>query len=133
MTETARLSRLRRRSEFLAAAKALYSARGAVLLQMRRRTDDAADVRVGFTATKKIGGAVQRNRAKRRLRALAQALLGEYGQPGCDYVLVARSGIIDRDYSLLLEDVTQALAQVHRSDASGLTQQPPRPPGARRQ
>jgi ribonuclease P protein component len=65
--------------------------------------------RVGFTATKKIGGAVERNRAKRRLRAAAAALLPLYGLAGSDYVLVARAGTLTRPFADLLEDLAGAL------------------------
>lgn len=108
------LGRLTRRVEFLAAAKARYCARGAVLVQMRARDDGEALVRVGFTATRKIGGAVVRNRAKRRLREVARALLPDLGLAGCDYVFIARSGAPDRPYALLLEDAGRALAQLAR-------------------
>ena len=110
MTEPSEpLLHLTRRSEFLAAAKARYCARGAVLVQMRPRGDGTDAIRVGFTATRKIGGAVVRNRAKRRLRETARAMLPAFGVAGCDYVFVARSGAPDRQWSLLLEDVRRAL------------------------
>lgn len=65
---------------------------------------------MGFTATKKtIGGAVERNRAKRRLRAAAAALLPLYGVAGSDYVLVARAGTLRRPFADLLEDLTVSL------------------------
>jgi ribonuclease P protein component len=69
----------------------------------------AGTVRVGFTATKKMGEAVERNRAKRRLRAAAAALLPLYGLPGSDYVLVARPGTLTRPFAELLEDLAAAL------------------------
>jgi ribonuclease P protein component len=65
--------------------------------------------RVGFTATRKIGGAVERNRAKRRLRAAAAALLPLYGVEGSDYVLVARAGTLTRPFADLLEDLAVSL------------------------
>lgn len=69
-------------------------------------------MRVGFTATKKVGGAVIRNRAKRRLREAARTLLPLHGVPGTDYVFVARQQTAARDWSLLLEDVKSALTQL---------------------
>ena len=76
---------------------------------MRARQDDRRLIRVGFTATKKIGGAVVRNRAKRRLREAARALLPELGRSGCDYVLIARGGTTTRPWPRLIDDVRSAL------------------------
>jgi ribonuclease P protein component len=105
----AALQRLRRRADFLLAAKARSCARGAVVVQQRPRDDGDEAVRVGFTATRKIGGAVVRNRAKRRLREAARALLPEHGRPGCDYVFIARGGTTARAWAALLDDVKSAL------------------------
>ena len=69
-------------------------------------------MRIGFTVTKKIGGAVVRNRMKRRLRALAREILPVRGFPGSDHVLIGRSGGIERDFGLLREDLTRALEKL---------------------
>jgi ribonuclease P protein component len=106
------LERLRKRADFLAAAKAHACGRGAVLVQARDRGDGLATIRVGFTATKRIGGAVQRNRAKRRLREAARAMLPLAGKAGCDYVLIARSGAGGRPWPRLLDDVKTALIRL---------------------
>ena len=103
------MERLRRRADFLLAAKAKSCARGAVVLQARDRADGSPLVRVGFTASRKVGGAVVRNRAKRRLREAARALVPLYGRPGCDYVLIARGGTTARPWAALLDDVKSAL------------------------
>ncbi len=110
-------ARLTRRAEFLAAAKAAYCAKGAVLIQMRSRQDDDPKIRVGFTATRKVGGAVVRNRAKRRLREAARTCLPALGFAGCDYVFVARTGTPDRPFALLLEDVRRALTHLAKAAA----------------
>jgi len=70
-------------------------------------------MRVGFTASRKIGGAVERNRARRRLRAVAQAVLPLYGLPGSAYVLVARRGTLTRPFEGLISDLKSALAAAH--------------------
>ena len=84
---------------------------GFVLL-VRPREDGDAAIRVGFTVTKKIGGAVVRNRMKRRFRALARAIFSEHGIAGADHVLIGRAGGIERDFALLGDDLRRALRKV---------------------
>ncbi|QCO55240.1 ribonuclease P protein component [Pseudorhodobacter turbinis] len=105
---------LRQRADFLRAASARRQAAQGFLLQGRARGDDSSDMRVGFTCSKKIGNAVARNRAKRRLREIARAILPTLGHAGWDYVLVGRPKVtIDRDFAALLQDLETALAQLH--------------------
>ena len=118
------LRRLQKRAEFLFVAQGIAAARGAVLIQGRPR-EGASDVGVGFTATKKIGNAVVRNRAKRRLREAARAMLPLHGQAGHDYVLIARSGTTVRPWDRLVDDVKSALISLR---AGGDPARPPRPP-----
>jgi ribonuclease P protein component len=106
------ITRLKTRPEFLAAAKGLACARGAVSAQARWRGDDQPLVRIGFTATRRIGGAVVRNRAKRRLREAARLLAPLHVIPGCDYVFIARGGTPDRPWGSLLDDMTSALKRL---------------------
>ena len=110
------ISTLQNRPDFLRAASSLRQATGGFLLQARERKDDQALVRVGFTASKKIGNAVARNRAKRRLRVVARAILPTGARAGWDYVLVAKPGVTTlRDYALLLADMRGALGRIHKS------------------
>ena len=68
-------------------------------------------MRVGFTVTKKIGGAVVRNRMKRRFRALAREIIPSFGQAGADHVMIGRAKGIERDFAALRDDLTVALAR----------------------
>ena len=106
-----RIERLTKRPEFLACAQAPACARGAVLVQARPR-DDQPLVRAGFTATKRVGGAVVRNRAKRRMREAARRLLPDHGEPGFDYVFIARGGLVARPWDRLLDDMKSALIRL---------------------
>jgi len=107
--QTLKFERLRKRPDFLLAAKAPALSRRAAFIQMRPRGDDDPTVRVGFTATKKIGGAVERNRAKRRLREAARLILPLHARPSHDYVFIARGGTGTREWARLLDDVKTAL------------------------
>ena len=111
------LNVLKNRSEFLAAAKARRAPVAGFLLQARRRgaTEPAEGVRVGFTCSKKVGNAVNRNRAKRRLRALAREALLPVAHDGWDYVLVGKPGAtVCRDYADLRADLALALERIHK-------------------
>ncbi|MEQ8404107.1 MAG: ribonuclease P protein component [Oceanicaulis sp.] len=103
------------RRDFLRARDAPRQARPGVVIQMRRRTDGSqGPARAGFTATKKIGNAVVRNRAKRRLREAARLLLPLHGQAGTDYVFIARAATPDRAWPALLDDMESALVSLAR-------------------
>ena len=109
------LATLRHRPDFLKAAAARRQGTASFLLQARPRGDDQPSARIGFTASKKIGNAVLRNRAKRRMRAAAQSVLTQLARPGWDYVLVARPlATVSRPFTDLLADLQSALASVHR-------------------
>lgn len=109
-------STLRHRADFLRAASARRQGTGGFLLQARDRGDGDPAIRVGFTASKKIGNAVLRNRAKRRLRALVREVLPPLARPGWDYVLVARpEATVTRDFAALRDDLRAALGSVHQA------------------
>ena len=103
------IERLKKRAAFLAAAKGASAMRGAVMVQAVDRGDGREAIGVGFTATRRIGGAVVRNRAKRRLREAARRLVPLHGRPGHDYVLIARAGTAKRPWPRLLDDLESAL------------------------
>ena len=81
---------------------------GFVLLVRDRKDADPA-MRVGFTVTKKIGGAVVRNRMKRRFRALAREIVPAKGHAGADHVMIGRAKGVERDYGLLRSELASAL------------------------
>jgi ribonuclease P protein component len=86
---------------------------GFVLL-VRDRKDSSPAMRVGFTVTKKIGGAVVRNRMKRRFRALARELVPDKGTAGADHVMIGRAKGVERDYGQLRAELAGALDQLRR-------------------
>jgi len=112
--EAQRLTILRKRADFLAANVGKRAASPGFVLLVRQRDDGDATKRIGFTVTKKIGGAVVRNRMKRRLRSLARELLPAAGVPGADHVLIGRSGGIERNYALLRDELSRALGKLAR-------------------
>ncbi len=125
---TVGLARLKTRADFLhVAAKRRRAVRPGLILQAAPRpieADRGQAVRVGFTASRKVGNAVTRNRAKRRLRAAAAEVLPRQGRPGTDYVIVARAATGERAYMELVADLETALRQLDRHERGG------RPPGA---
>jgi ribonuclease P protein component len=115
----ATLTTLTRRADFLAAARARRQSRPGLTVQGRRReAAEGAGVRIGYTCSKKVGNAVARNRAKRRLRAAARAVVPGLGRPGWDYVLIGRpEATAARPFPLLCDDLASALSALHGKDA----------------
>lgn len=107
------MDRLKQRAEFLKAARGMRRVTPSLTLEACEGPADAKGLRVGFTATRKIGGAVARNRAKRRLRAAAREVLPLLGLAGNDYVLVARPGTLTQPFARLREDLAAAVQDVH--------------------
>ena len=105
---------LKNRAEFLAAARARHKGTKGLMLQGHERGDGTDTLRVGFTCSKKVGNAVARNRAKRRLREVARMVLPEHGRAGWDYVLIGRAGATAaRPFEELKGDLIYALKKVH--------------------
>ena len=129
---SSRLGRLRKRSEFLrVAAKGRKASTPGVVLQALAidptiPMSEPAELRVGFTVSRKVGNSVARNRARRRLREAARSVLPRLAAPAHDYVLIGRTETLTRPYPALLADVESALRRVgaHRDET--------RKPGAAR-
>lgn len=108
--------KLKSRADFLRAQRGVRRSAAGLTLEVCPTPDSAARdgrFRIGFTASRKVGGAVERNRAKRRLRAAAQAILPEAALPRTDYVLIARPATLDRPFDKLLKDLAQTIAAAH--------------------
>lgn len=109
---------IQKRRDFLAASRAKRQARPSMVVQARKRKADepsVSPVRVGYTCSKKVGNAVARNRAKRRLREAARLILPHHAKPGWDYVLIGRKdGTAEREFTALLDDLRGALAKLHK-------------------
>ena len=115
------LARLKRRPEFLAvaASRRRWVAPG-LILQAARRPEDSdlpPAPRIGFTASRKVGIAVVRNRARRRLKAAAEQVLPRHGAPGFDYVAIARTETVTRDFAELVADMTTAMERLNAKAA----------------
>jgi len=103
---------LNRRADFLAANSGSRAPAPGFVLLVRTRDDGSDAIRVGYTVTRKIGGAVVRNRMKRRFRALAAEILPTEGVPGADHVLIGRAGGIERPFSDLRRELSKALSRI---------------------
>ena len=106
---------LTKRADFVRASHALRQGTPGIHLQARKRTEGEAEgIRVGFTCSKKVGNAVARNRAKRRLREVARIVLPDMGRDGWDYVLVGRKDLTATlPFPQLVADLRRALGKVH--------------------
>jgi len=102
---------IRKRADFLAANKGIRVGRPGFVLLVNRGAAPEGAMRYGITVTKKIGGAVVRNRMKRRFRELIRSALPEHGLAGADHVLIGREGGIERDFAKLREELLEALAR----------------------
>ena len=108
------LERLQRRRQFLAIARAGRKAvtQGIILQARPLEAGQETEIRIGYTASRKVGGSVQRNRARRRLRAVVHDVMNAMAMPGHEFVLIARANTLTRSYDGLLADIRRALGKV---------------------
>jgi ribonuclease P protein component len=107
--EAQRLGTIKKRADFLAANGGRRASTPGFILLVRDRKDANSTMRVGFTVTKKIGGAVVRNRMKRRFRALAREVVPEKGFAGADHVMIGRARGVEREFGQLRTELANAL------------------------
>lgn len=125
------MQRLRKRRDFLAAREGRKAHAATLTLQARRRPDEGeaepihtagsglSEARAGFTVTKKTGGAVERNRIRRRLRAAMVRVHPGAAQDGHDYVVIGRTPALAAPFATLCNDLSHAFARVHASREGG--------------
>src|SRR3954471_8819237 len=106
------MERMKQRADFLAAAKGARVPADAFVLQARAR-GDTAPPRFGFTVSKKVGTAVERNRVRRRLKEAVRRSASHYMRCGHDYVLVGGRAALTVDFARLTGDLEQSLARLH--------------------
>ena len=107
------LSSIKNRKDFLKiSTKGVSSPQDGLVLQTIANNDENNNIRVGITATKKIGNAVIRNKCKRKLRVVANDILLDYAKENNDYVLIARTSTYDREIQLLKNDLVEALKNI---------------------
>jgi len=111
---SAPLTRLVKRADYLAANSGRRAPTPGFVLLARHRADEDPAMRIGITVSKKVGGAVVRNRMKRRFRELARAVLPAAGSSGVDYVLIGRASGIEREWDALQGELAKALAKLAR-------------------
>jgi len=118
------LPQLKRRPDFLRVARSGLKAVAPGLVLQAWPRGQMSSIRVGYTATRRVGGAVQRSRAKRRLRAVAAEVLPGTAAPGCDYVLIARRATLNQPYEMLIRDLTGALKRLDLYNGQGQNKSP---------
>jgi len=106
------MERLRHRRDFLAAASGAKAPTATFVLQARARRD-SGPARVGFTVSRKVGSAVERNRVRRRLREIVRKTAPAGMRAGHDYVLIGRRAALEQGFDRMIEDFERALRRVH--------------------
>jgi ribonuclease P protein component len=106
------MERLRRRTDFRAAAAGLRASVGAFVVQARRRAEDGP-VRIGFTVSRQVGNAVERNRVRRRLREMVRLSQGGGMHDGHDYVLIGRRAALAAPFGAMRRELDTALGRIH--------------------
>ncbi|HEX6610787.1 MAG TPA: ribonuclease P protein component [Hyphomicrobiaceae bacterium] len=117
-----RVVSLKRREDFLRLRGGVRWSTGAFVIETKRRGEHSgangrveAGPRFGFTVTKKLGGAVVRNRIRRRLKEALRSLEPAVALPGHDYVLIARAGAYDVSFERLKQDLVRGLTHVNET------------------
>ena len=119
-TSALTMDRLRQRADFLAAATGARAPVSGFVLQALNRREDGP-VRVGFTVSKKVGNAAERNRVRRRLREVVRLAPQAPLRPGYDYVLIGRRTALNLPFDRLIEDFGRALGRVHAGKGTGVS------------
>jgi ribonuclease P protein component len=114
------MERLRQRADFLAAATGTKVPATAFVLQARKRADEGP-ARMGFTVSKKVGNAVERNRVRRRLREIVRLSDMKRMRSGHDYVLIGRRAALNVPFARIAQDFEGALRRVHAGARNGNT------------
>lgn len=113
MAASLRFTTMKIRANFIAASKAKYQTSASLTVQVRNRNDGSDAVRVGFTCSKKVGNAVARNRAKRRLREIARLDLPHLAKFGHDYVLIGKKAVTaNHEFKALRADFAKAISKL---------------------
>lgn len=105
----------KKRRDFLRVAKGAYVATHNMVLQAAPSLSETDNIMVGYTATKKIGNAVVRNKSKRRLRAIVNSVLEKYALPHTDYIFIARLSTADCDFKELQRDTIYAIKKINKN------------------
>jgi ribonuclease P protein component len=112
------MERLKRRTDFRAAGSGMRAQSSAFTLQARRRSDDGG-ARVGFTVSRQVGNAVERNRVRRRLRELVRLSRPGSLHAGHDYVLVGRRTALGAPFGEMMQELEAVLDRVHSRERRG--------------